>query len=198
MYGDTDGVFVQCSSKYGIEITLEDAELVGNKISGIVADSLPDPMELEFESIAKRALFVAKKRYAIWVFERDGDGWGGRIKARTGMSPPIGERIPFVIIADRGLFVDRAEDPDYVRGNNIPLDVDYYVKKQILPPVERILGVFGMDMASLDYDSKQKGLFNFTGAPSDGKVVRNAVKNEEKEKGRGLKKDRPQSSLFDF
>ena len=121
-----------------------------------------------------------------------------KIKARTGMSPPIGERIPFVIIADRGLFVDRAEDPDYVRENNIPLDVDYYIKKQILPPVERILGVFGVDMASLDYDSKQKGLFDFTSTPSDGKVVRNVVKNEGKEKGRGLKKDKPQSSLFDF
>ena len=114
------------------------------------------------------------------------------------MSPPIGERIPFVIIADRGLFVDRAEDPDYVRENNIPLDVDYYIKKQILPPVERILGVFGVDMASLDYDSKQKGLFDFTSTPSDGKVVRNVVKNEGGGKGSGLKKDKPQSSLFDF
>lgn len=286
VYGDTDSVFVQCSSEDGIEITLEDAELVGNKISGIVTDSLPDPMELEFESIAKRALFVAKKRYAIWVFERDGDGWSDKIKvkgmetvrrdwceltsktlsdvlemvlkegaidraveyvrnivdkvrnidvqkdtdiidnltltrqfskkkesyknrqphitvvekikARTGISPPIGERIPFVIISDRGLFVDRAEDPDYVRENNIPLDVDYYIKKQILPPVERILGVFGVDMASLDYDSKQKGLFDFTSTPSDGKVVRNVVKNEGGGKGSGLKKEKPQSSLFDF
>ena len=284
VYGDTDSVFVQCSSND--EIMLEDAELVGNKISGIVSDSLPDPMELEFESIAKRALFVAKKRYAIWVFERDGDGWSDeikvkgmetvrrdwceltsktlstvlemvlkegavdraveyvrgivdrvrnidvqkdtdmidnltltrqfskkkesyknkqphitvveKIKARTGISPPIGERIPFVIIADRGLFVDRAEDPEYVRENNIPLDVDYYIKKQILPPVERILGVFGVDMASLDYDSKQKGLFDFTSTPSDGKVVRNVVKNEGEEKGSVSKKEKPQSSLFDF
>ncbi|MGP8337910.1 MAG: DNA-directed DNA polymerase, partial [Methanosarcinaceae archaeon] len=80
VYGDTDSVFVQCSSKD--EIMLDDAELVGNKISGIVSDSLPDPMELEFESIAKRALFVAKKRYAIWVFERDGNGWSDNIKVK--------------------------------------------------------------------------------------------------------------------
>ena len=55
-------------------------------------------------------------------------------------------------IADCGLFVDRAEDPEFVRENNIPLDVDYYIKKQILPPVEWMVGVFGVDMASLDYD----------------------------------------------
>ncbi|MGP8319335.1 MAG: DNA-directed DNA polymerase [Methanosarcinaceae archaeon] len=283
VYGDTDSVFVQCSSKD--EITLEDAELVGNKISGIVSDSLPDPMELEFESIAKRALFVAKKRYAIWVFERDGNGWSDKIKVkgmetvrrdwceltsktlsdvlgmvlkegaidraveyvrgvvdsvrnidvqkdndiidsltltrmfskkkesyknkqphitvvekireRTGVSPSIGERIPFVIIAARGLFVERAEDPDYVRDHNIPLDVDYYIKKQILPPVERILGVFGVNMASLDYDSKQKGLFDFTSKPSDGKVVRNVVKKECRSENIP-QKQKTQSSLFDF
>ena len=76
--------------------------------------------------------------------------------------------------------------------------MDHYVKKQILPSVERILGVFGVDMASLDYNSKQKGLFDFTSTPSDGKVVRNVVKNEAKEKGSVSKKEKPQSSLFDF
>ena len=75
--------------------------------------------------------------------------------------PSIGTRIPFVIIAGKGLFVDRAEDPDYVREHNVPIDVDYYIKKQILPPVERILGVFGVNVSSLDFDSKQKGLFDF-------------------------------------
>ena len=43
----------------------------------------------------------------------------------------------------------------------MPIDVDYYVKKQILPPVERILEVFGVKMSSLDFDAKQKGLFDF-------------------------------------
>jgi len=71
--------------------------------------------------------------------------------------PSIGTRIPFVIVAGKGLFVDRAEDPDYVREHNVHIDVDYYVKKQILPPVERILGVFGVNVSSLDFDSKQKG-----------------------------------------
>lgn len=34
--------------------------------------------------------------------------------------------------------------------------MDYYVRKQILLSVERILGVFGVDLANLDYDSKHK------------------------------------------
>ncbi|MGB9133320.1 MAG: DNA-directed DNA polymerase [Methanosarcina sp.] len=246
-YGDTDSVFVQCTS--GGDLSLEEVSLVGNRLSDIVSASLPDPMELEFESIAKRALLIAKKRYALWLFEPKNSGWEDKIKVkgmetvrrdwcgltsmtlnrvlelvlikgdvdgavehvqkivsdvrnldprkdaelieslvltrtltrktdsyknkqphltvaenlkkRTGVMPSIGTRIPFVIVAGKGLFVERAEDPDYVRENNIPIDVDYYIKKQILPPVERILGVFGVKISSLDFDSKQKGLFDF-------------------------------------
>ncbi len=282
VYGDTDSVFVQCTAKS--EISLEDAELVGKKISGIVSASLPDPMELEFESIAKRALFIAKKRYAVWVFERSGDGWKDGIKVkgmetvrrdwceltsktlnrvlelvlkegeveaavrhvrkvvdsirnldvtkdkdiiddltmtrmyskrrehyknkqphitvaekmeqRTGSLPPVGERIPFVITAGKDLFVNRAEDPEYVRTHNVSLDVDYYVKKQILPPVERILGVFGVDLANLDYDSKQTGLSDFTSGPSEKKIKRPVPRKPDAE---GTSPSNgSQRSLFDF
>jgi DNA polymerase I len=281
VYGDTDSVFVQCSSDD--PISLEDAELVGNRIAGTVSASLPDPMELEFESIARRGLFIAKKRYAIWVFERSGDQWEDSIKVkgmetvrrdwcgltsktlnkvlelvliegdyeaavlhvrdvvdgirnidvqkdediiddlvmtrmfsksasryknkqphltvvekieeRTGNPPPVGERIPFVIVAGKDLFVNRAEDPEYVREHNIPIDVDYYVKKQLLPPVERILGVFGVDTANLDYDSKQKGLFDFSDKPKEMPIKR--IKREEKPVD-DSQASNAQSSLFDF
>ena len=284
VYGDTDSVFVQCSSKK--EVSLDDAGLVGSKIAAMVSDSLPDPMELEFESIAKRALFIAKKRYAIWVFEPSGDGWkedikvkgmetvrrdwceltsktlntvlgmvlkdgdvdgavshvrsvvdgvrnidvkndseiiedltmtrmfskkaasyknkqphltvAEKIERRTGSPPPVGERIPFVIVAGKGLFVNRAEDPEYVRENNIPIDVDYYIKKQLLPPVERILGVFGVDMANLDYDSKQMGLFDFSDKPQDSPVKLINKKEAEVQPPQQSEDKKSQSSLFDF
>jgi len=54
----------------------------------------------------------------------------------------IGDRVPFVITAGSGLMVDRAEDPEYVREHHIPLDTEYYINKQILPPVMRILELF--------------------------------------------------------
>jgi len=289
-YGDTDSVFVHCKS--GGDLSLEEVSLVGNRLSDIVSASLPDPMELEFESVAKRALLIAKKRYALWLFEPRNSGWENKIKVkgmetvrrdwceltsitlnrvlelvliegnvdqavehvrkvvsevrnldpardseiveslvltrtltrrtesyknkqphltvveklkeRTGVVPSIGTRIPFVITAGKGLFVDRAEDPDYVREHNIPIDVDYYVKKQILPPVERILEVFGVNISSLDFDSKQKGLFDFEAKKPEGKKQEkpssereNKMKAQEenlfKENGRA-----EQSSLFDF
>jgi DNA polymerase I len=289
-YGDTDSVFVHCISRG--DLSLEEVSLVGNRLSNIVSASLPDPMELEFESIAKRALLIAKKRYALWLFEPRNSGWENKIKVkgmetvrrdwceltsvtlnrvlelvliegnvdravehvrevvskvrnldpakdseiieslvltrtltrktesyknkqphltvveklkeRTGAIPSIGTRIPFVIIAGKGLFVDRAEDPDYVREHDIPIDVDYYIKKQILPPVERILEVFGVNISSLDFDSKQKGLFDFEAKkPEVKKQEKHPSEKESKVKAQeqNLCKENgraEQSSLFDF
>ncbi|MDV0444739.1 hypothetical protein MmiAt1_02750 [Methanimicrococcus sp. At1] len=256
VYGDTDSVFMHCTAESGEELTpeqfsLEDAALVGSKTASIVTASLPAPMELEFEAVARRAVLIAKKRYAQWLFERGGSGWTNKIKVkgmetvrrdwceltsetltrvlelvlmegnvdeavkyvrsvtselrnlnlqenpefinkliltknyskktdnyknkqphltvvekikeRTGISTPIGTRVPFVITSGKGLFVERAEDPDFVLKHNIPIDTEYYIKKQILPPVERILEVFGVDGGSLD-KYQQKGLFDFADA----------------------------------
>jgi DNA polymerase I len=88
---------------------------------------------------------------------------------KRGVIANVGDRIPFVILAGKGLFVDRAEDPDYAKEKNLPLDVDYYVNKQILPPVERILCDFGvtgemfrcMGEKIVQVETKQKGLFEF-------------------------------------
>ena len=291
-YGDTDSVFVQCTSNGAL--SLEEVSLVGNRLSDIVSASLPDPMELEFESIAKRALLIAKKRYALWLFEPTNSGWSDHIKVkgmetvrrdwceltsmtlnrvlelvliagdvdravehvrkvvseirnldprrdsktieylvltrtltrkkdsyknkqphltvaenlmrRTGIMPSIGTRIPFVIIAGKGLFVDRAEDPDYVREHNVPIDVDYYIKKQILPPVERIFGVFGTKRQSLDFDSRQKGIFDFEAKKYDVKKPEKEICFSKKESDmKTLEKSKclengylDQSSLFDF
>ncbi|MCL2141898.1 MAG: DNA-directed DNA polymerase, partial [Methanimicrococcus sp.] len=259
VYGDTDSVFMHCASESGDEFdlddfTLDEAALVGSRASSIVTSSLPPPMELEFEAVARRVVLIAKKRYAQWIFERSGSGWTDKIKVkgmetvrrdwceltsetlmrvlelvlmegdveeavkyvrtvvsdirsidlkkdpefinkliltknyskntdnyknrqphltvvekikqRTGISTPVGTRVPFVIISGKNLFVERAEDPDFVIKHNIPLDVEYYIKKQILPPVERIFEVFGVDVSSLD-KYRQKGLFDFTESESD-------------------------------
>ncbi len=276
IYGDTDSVFVRITSQNG-EISLDDAESIGTMVAAMVSENLPDPMELEFESIARRAIFIAKKRYALWIFEKTGAGWKDSIKVkgmetvrrdwcgltsktlnkvlelvlkdgkvdesveyvrgvvdrvrnlkvrtdseimddliltrkynkkeesykskqphitvvekirrRGGAVPSIGDRVPFVIVAGNGRFVDSAEDPEYVREHNLSLDVDYYIKKQILPPVERILREFGVEHETLNYDSKQKGLHDFgIGTASVARVPR---KKEVKAVSR-------QKTLFDF
>jgi DNA polymerase I len=81
----------------------------------------------------------------------------------------VGDRIPFVILAGNGLFVERAEDPEYAKEKNLPIDVDYYINKQILPPVERILSDFGvtgemlrgMGERKAQAETKQRSLFEF-------------------------------------
>jgi DNA polymerase I len=226
VYGDTDSVFVNLLDK---EITPDRAELVGRKIAEIVTSSLLKPMELVFDSFAKRAIFIAKKRYALLICEKTPEGLRDAIRVKgmetirrdwcelttktvekvlelvlkegnvdgavkhvenvinsirsmdarknpemfedliltrqytkkvesyksrqphitvieklkkRGIIANVGDRIPFVILEGNGLFVDRAEDPEYARQNNKAIDIDYYINKQILPPVERILSDF--------------------------------------------------------
>ncbi|HSD57512.1 MAG TPA: DNA-directed DNA polymerase [Methanotrichaceae archaeon] len=257
VYGDTDSVFVRIKPSQG-EVSLQEAELIGRKIAETVTASLPEPMELVFEAFARRAIFLAKKRYALWVFEPSGDAWKDRIKVRGmetvrrdwceltsktlkrclelvlkegkvdeavdhvrsvigriqnldlaedpeilgdltltrrytkstasyknkqphiqlvekikergGQVPGVGDRVPFVIIRGKNrrknkeLFVDRAEDPQYVLEKNLPLDTEYYVEKQILPPVLRIFETFGVNKDRLCTGRGQSNLFSFSEA----------------------------------
>ncbi len=272
VYGDTDSVFVRLrpAGPGTGAITLEDAELIGRKIAETVTSSLPAPMELVFEAFARRGIFLAKKRYALWIFERIGDGWKDKIKVRGmetvrrdwcgltsktlktclelvlkegkveeavehvrsvvlrlqnldlsldpslledltltrrytkssdsyknkqphiqlvekirergGTVPGVGDRVPFVIVQgkrgkkNKELFVNRAEDPSYVLEKNLPLDTEYYVEKQILPPVLRIFESFGVTKERLCPGKGQSNLFSFCEA----------------------QKEQKQKSLFDF
>jgi DNA polymerase I len=272
VYGDTDSVFVRLrpAGPGSQAISLVDAELIGRKIAETVTASLPAPMELVFEAFARRGIFLAKKRYALWIFERIGEGWKDKIKVRGmetvrrdwcgltsktlktclelvlkegkveeavehvrsvvlrlqnldlsldpslleeltltrrytkssgsyknkqphiqlvekirergGTVPGVGDRVPFVIVQgkrgkkNKELFVNRAEDPAYVLEKNIPLDADYYLEKQILPPVLRIFESFGVTKERLCPGRGQSNLFSFCEAP----------------------KEQRQKSLFDF
>jgi DNA polymerase I len=253
VYGDTDSVFVHLLDK---DITFDEAQLVGNTIASTVTDSLVKPMELVFDSFAKRAIFLAKKRYALLILEKTAQGMREKIKVKgmetvrrdwcdlttktvekvlelvlkegkvdeaielvrntinsiklidaskdselfddliltrqytkkvesyknrqphitvieklkkRGIVANVGDRIPFVILAGNAIFVERAEDPEYAKNKNLPLDVDYYINKQILPPVERILSDFGvtremlrgMGEKKVQAETKQRQLFEF-------------------------------------
>jgi DNA polymerase I len=253
VYGDTDSVFVHLLDK---ELSFDEAQLVGNSIAGTVTDSLIKPMELVFDSFARRAIFIAKKRYALLIMEKTAQGMKEKIKVKgmetvrrdwcglttktvervlelvlkegkvddavelvkdtinrirsmdagkdrelfedliltrqytkkiesyknkqphvtvieklqkRGIVASVGDRIPFVILAGKGMFVERAEDPEYAKEKKLPLDVDYYVNKQILPPVERILSDFGITGEMLRWmgekkvvtETKQRQLFEF-------------------------------------
>ncbi len=253
VYGDTDSVFVHLLDN---ELTFDEAQLVGNSIAKTVTESLVKPMELVFDSFARRAIFIAKKRYALLIWEKTAQGMKEKIKVKgmetvrrdwcelttrtvervlelvlkegkvddavelvkdtinrirsidagkdselfndliltrqytkkiesyknkqphvtvieklqkRGIVANVGDRIPFVILAGKGMFVERAEDPEYAKEKKLPLDVDYYVNKQILPPVERILSDFGITGEMLRWmgekkvatETKQRQLFEF-------------------------------------
>ena len=71
-----------------------------------------------------------------------------RIKARAHITgevvPATGDRVPYVMICGPkgSSSADRAEHPIYVQKNNIPIDIDYYIYKQVWPAVIRIFTAF--------------------------------------------------------
>jgi len=84
-------------------------------------------------------------------------------KRSPGSAPTIGERIPFVIVKGKGLIAERAEDPKYVQENNLEIDANYYIEKQLLPPIERILKPLGITRQELLTMGKQRELTKFVG-----------------------------------
>ncbi|MFP4117199.1 MAG: family B DNA polymerase [Candidatus Aenigmatarchaeota archaeon] len=70
-------------------------------------------------------------------------------------APTPGQRIPYVIIEGNQMISKRVEDPDYIRENNLKVDTDYYINSQLLPPLERIFNVIGVDKQELLGDGRQ-------------------------------------------
>jgi len=75
----------------------------------------------------------------------------------------VGERLGFVILRGNEMLSKRAEDPDYVKKNNLKIDPHYYIENQLLPPLERIFDACGVSRAELKEGSKQKNLFDMLG-----------------------------------
>ena len=66
-----------------------------------------------------------------------------KINKRTpGAHPHTGDRVPFVLVKTddpKAKLFEKAEDPKYVKENNIPLDYNYYFTNQLKKPVEDLL-----------------------------------------------------------
>ena len=90
-----------------------------------------------------------------------------KLEARGIHKYVIGDRIPFVIVKGkhrRGkrkeLMTAKVEDPEYIVSHNLKIDTDYYVEKQLLPPLSRIFASFGIGTMDLMRKSRQQTLFS--------------------------------------
>lgn len=82
-----------------------------------------------------------------------------KMKRRDPSSAPgVGDRIGYVIVKGTGQVSKRAEDPDYVIKHNIPIDSDYYIENQLLPPLERVFEALSIGKAEILGVGKQSGL----------------------------------------
>ena len=75
-----------------------------------------------------------------------------KIRQRRGYAVPQGERVPYVFVEDTlncdGLLSARAEDPAFVKehSDEIKLDMLYYIKNQMMSPIETLLELLVPDV----------------------------------------------------
>lgn len=73
-----------------------------------------------------------------------------RVNSRNPGEPVVvGDRIGYVIINGSEMLSKRAETVDYVKEKNLVIDSGYYIDRQLLPPVERILASVGVERNEL-------------------------------------------------
>lgn len=73
-------------------------------------------------------------------------------------APGVGDRIGFVIVKGVQKIADRAEDPEYVKKNKIPIDSKYYIENQLMPPLERIFSAIGITKSEFISGAKQMSI----------------------------------------
>jgi DNA polymerase zeta len=72
--------------------------------------------------------------------------------------PQYGERVPYVVVtgAPGSRLIDRCVDPEtLLKNDHIGLDAEYYISKNIIPPLERIFNLVGANVRNW-YDEMPK------------------------------------------
>jgi DNA polymerase delta subunit 1 len=128
------------------EANVEKAEQI---VKDIVADLLMGRVDMS-ELVITKGLSKTEEQYARGGTKQQHVELRKRIKARalrTGeMVPETGDRVPFVMLTGtakkNGKGASKAselsEDPLHAMRTGAPIDMDYYIKKQILPAVMRV------------------------------------------------------------
>lgn len=78
-----------------------------------------------------------------------------------GRPSEIGDRVQFLICNNgRELISEKAEDVEWALKNKIPIDYEYYLGHQLVPPAMRILGLLGVskEVLLVGMDEKQTSL----------------------------------------
>jgi DNA polymerase zeta len=81
-----------------------------------------------------------------------------RMQEDSRKEPQYGERIPYVVItgAPGARLIDRCVDPEVLlKDDQVDLDAEYYIGKNIIPPLERIFNLVGANVRSW-YDEMPK------------------------------------------
>jgi len=78
---------------------------------------------------------------------------------QKGMPVQPGTLIQFVVVKGSGKVRDKVRLPEEIKQEDY--DADYYIQNQIIPGLERIFSVLGIDISEMALSEKQKSLEGF-------------------------------------
>ena len=84
-----------------------------------------------------------------------------KIMMRSGWEVSVGDKVGYVIVKGSGKLYQRAVP--YFMANYDDVDLDYYVRKQILPAAMRVLKILGVKEEELLAGGERRGLMAFFG-----------------------------------
>jgi DNA polymerase zeta len=108
--------------------------------------------------------FLFAKEVRLGTYSEKGPPPPGALVATKKMQddarkePQYGERVPYVVIAGApgSRLIDRCVDPSVLlEDDQVELDADYYINKNLIPPLERIFSLVGANVRSW-YDEMPK------------------------------------------
>lgn len=70
-------------------------------------------------------------------------------------APGVGDRVGYVIIQGLQIISNRTESPEYAKEHKLKIDSKYYMESQLLPPLERLFEVIGIEKSELLGKGKQ-------------------------------------------
>lgn len=110
-----------------------------------------------------------------------------KMKEDARAEPQYKERVPYVIIRETGSILrERARSPEDFIKNNHTLDAEYYIVKTLIPPLERIFNLMGVDVkpwyTELPKPAKRSSIYNSLclscDTPTKSNLCQNCKNNE--------------------
>jgi len=163
-----------CLSKLLIERDVDAAvEFVKNTVASLLQNKVDLSMLVITKALGKRTAQEGKTGKNTYTAKQAHVELAQKMQARdAATAPSVGDRVAYVMI--KGVkgqkAYELAEDPLYALKNNLPIDFEYYLEKQLKLPLSRLFDAIIPNTSTLFYGEHTRK--KFTPKPTTGALAK--------------------------